>query len=191
MKTPSSRMVHVHAASLCAVLFMSGSLTLTAQLAPPTSWDNTREAPSEASVRAQAAAAQPMNAQLAAMMRPLPEVRPEPGSSLYKKSIILFDGEMHTLVPVGSVLHLPPALRDRVIQEPKGDFTYWPGFLKRNSTWLAGKEVPLKMAEGDPELAVAVMKETAKSTQLLVSVYRQCPISILEPAPAAARPAVR
>lgn len=167
--------------------------SLSAQLAPPTSWEKTREAPKEENLRAQATAAKPMTAQLAAMMRPLPQVRPEAGSSLYKKSIILFDGEMHTLVPLGSILHLPPAFRDRIIPEPKGDFTYWPKFLQRNSTWLAGKEVPLKMAEGDPKLAAAMMKETAKSGQLLVSVYRQCPISILEtaPAPAPARSATR
>lgn len=169
----------------CAcVLALGGSLQ--AQLAPPTQWENARERVNEDKLQTEAAAAKPMTAQLTAMMLPLPEVRPDPSDSLYKKSIILFDGEMHTLIPIGSVLHLPPSLRSRIIAEPKGDFTFWPNFLKRNETWLAGREVPLKMAKGDAKLAAAVLKETAKSNQLLVSVYRQCPISVLEPTPAPA-----
>ena len=187
MRKPFLRLARSQVVCACALVF--GSSNLWAQPAPPTKWDNAREAPNDEKIQAEAAAARPMNEQLVAMMRPLPEVRPEPGNSLYKKSIILFDGEMHTLVPVGSVLHLPAGLRHRVIAEPKGDFTYWPSFLKRNPGWLAAREVPLKMAEGDAKLAAAVLKETVKSSQLLVSVYRQCPISILEPAPAPALPA--
>jgi len=154
-----------------------------AQLAPPTQWQNARDVSSEKAIKESAAQAKPMNEQVAAMMKPLPEVRPNAESSLYKKSIILFDGERYTLVPVGSVLHLPPTLRDRVIAKPQGDFTFWPDFLKRNSAWLAGKEVPLKMAQGDAKLAAIVFRGTVKSSRLLVSVYRECPISILQSAP--------
>ncbi|TDU70899.1 hypothetical protein EI77_02017 [Prosthecobacter fusiformis] len=181
MKSPLLRMALPWMACLCPVIF---ACNLHGQLAPPTRWENARETAKEENLQAEAAKTKPMAEQMAAMMRPLPEVRPELGNTLYKKSIILFDGQMHTLIPIGSILHLPAALRERIIAEPKGDFTYWPDFLKRNASWLAGKEVPLKMAEGDAKLAAAVLKETAKSNQLLVSVYRQCPISVLEPTPA-------
>lgn len=171
-------------ACFLALVGLTGAC-LQAQLAPapPIQWDKARDTVTEEKLEKEAAAVRPMNDQLVAMMRPMPEVRPSLESSLYRKSIILFDGEMHTVVPVGSVLHLPPALRNRVVAKPQGDFTIWPNFLKRNAAWLAGKEVPLKMAKGDAKLAAAVLRETAQSPLLLVSVYRQCPISVLEAAP--------
>lgn len=107
--------------------------------------------------------------------------RPSSESSLYRKSIILFDGQMHTVVPVGSLLRLPPAYRNRVIQKPQGPFTFWPAFLKRNESWLGTWEVPLKMAQGDEALAKRVLLQTAKESRALVAVYRGGPISILQP----------
>lgn len=143
-----------------------------------------RDAVSESELKAQRAKSSGLGAQLAARTHPLKQERPSTESSLYSQSIILTDGEKHTLVPVGSILHLPANLRDRVATEPKGDFTFWPAFLKRNAAWLAGHEVPLAMARGDRESAVPVLEQAGRDTRLLVAVYRGCPISILEAAPA-------
>lgn len=145
-----------------------------------------RDTVSESELKAQKARASGLGAQLAARTHPLKQPRPSTESSLYSQSIILTDGEKHTLVPVGSILHLPANLRDRVATEPKGDFTFWPAFLKRNAAWLAGHEVPLEMARGDRESAQRVLEQAGRDTRLLVSVYRGCPISILEAAPATA-----
>ncbi|MDZ4288140.1 MAG: hypothetical protein U0984_09285 [Prosthecobacter sp.] len=161
----------------CATLF-GGSLH--AQSKQPLDWAKARDVAANGNVRTEIAAAKPMLQQLSTMAQPLGAVRPSTGNSLYTKSIILFDGETHTLIPIGAVLHLPENLRNRVITKPQGNFTYWPNFLKRNATWLGTKEVPLKMARGDTKLAEDVLRETSGSNRLLVSVYRECPISVLE-----------
>lgn len=114
-------------------------------------------------------------------------VRPAIHNSPYDRSIILFDGMRHTVVPVGSVLSLPPGLRSHVIDKPKGEFLFWPAFLEVNDQWLAAKEVPLEMAKGDTKKAQAVYQQISKDPHLLVAVYKRCPISILEPDPAASQ----
>jgi hypothetical protein len=109
--------------------------------------------------------------------------RPSMESSLYRKSVILYDGEKHTVVPIGSVLQLPAGYRNRVVEKPVGVFTFWPAFLERNAAWLGAWEVPLRMAEGDAEAAKKVLTATAKDPRVLVAVYRGGPITILEPVP--------
>lgn len=109
--------------------------------------------------------------------------RPSMESSLYRKSVILYDGVHHTVVPVGSVLQLPAGYRNRVVEKPVGSFTFWPSFLERNAAWLGAWEVPLRMAEGDAETAKKVLAATAKDPRVLVAVYRGGPITILEPVP--------
>lgn len=111
--------------------------------------------------------------------------RPSMESSLYRKSVILYDGVHHTVVPIGSVLQLPAGYRNRVVEKPVGSFTFWPAFLERNAAWLGAWEVPLRMAEGDAELAKKVLATTAKDPRVLVAVYRGGPITILEPVPEA------
>lgn len=140
-----------------------------------------RDAISDEKLRELMTGAGKMDAQMARKSKPLDTKRPNIGNSLYSKSIIIFDGEKHTVVPIGSVLHLPEPLRDHVITEPKGDFTYWPNFLKRNGAWLASKEVPLKMAKGDVESARAILGGLTMDAHMLVAVYKGGPISILEP----------
>ncbi|WP_009958472.1 hypothetical protein [Verrucomicrobium spinosum] len=111
--------------------------------------------------------------------------RPSMESSLYRKSVILYDGEHHTVVPVGSVLQLPAGYRNRVVEKPVGVFTFWPAFLERNAAWLGAWEVPLRMAEGDEAVAKKVLATTANDSRVLVAVYRGGPITILEPVPEA------
>jgi hypothetical protein len=124
-----------------------------------------------------------MDAQMAAKTKPLPEVRPNVQSSLLTSSIVLSDGEAFTLVPVGSVLHLPPSYRNRVLEKPEGTFTFWPAFLAKNTSWLTAKEVPLKMAKGDAKAGEAIMRAVSMEPKVVVSVYKGGPISILEPVP--------
>lgn len=112
---------------------------------------------------------------------PMTEVRPDLTPSLYKRSIVLFDGSAHTVVPQGAMLRLPPGYRNRVIDGPKGEFIFWPAFLEKNSKWLGAWEVPLAMAKGDQTLAQKVLKQVAQDARVLVAVYKSCPITILEP----------
>ncbi|HBJ85725.1 MAG TPA: hypothetical protein DDZ88_18000 [Verrucomicrobiales bacterium] len=115
-----------------------------------------------------------------AKLKPVGDSRPNPDVSAYSNSIILFDGDNHTVVPHGAILNLPEKLRERVVAAPAGGFLLWPSFLKRNEQWLASREVPLEMAKGDKEASSTVMRNLADSPKLLVSVYRGNPISVLE-----------
>lgn len=112
--------------------------------------------------------------------RPVGDARPNPDVSAYSNSIVLFDGDHHTVIPYGAVLNLPEKLRERVVAAPAGSFLLWPSFLKRNEQWLASREVPLEMARGDKEENSRIMRNLTGSPKLLVSVYRGNPISILE-----------
>lgn len=112
--------------------------------------------------------------------KPVGDARPNPDVSAYSNSIILFDGDNHTVVPYGAILNLPEKLREHVVSAPAGSFLLWPSFLKRNEQWLASREVPLEMARGDKEASSAVMRTLADSPKLLVSVYQGNPISVLE-----------
>lgn len=171
-------------AALC-VLFCAAALQ--AQSVSAGKWAQARDSVSEEELQKQVGAAKSMSDQLATWAKPVKEsARPSTDNKLYSQSIILFDGSMHTVVPLGAVLHLPPALRSHVVSKATGDFTFWPNFLARNASWLSTKEVSLDMAKGDPKLARKVLQSVAKDTKLLVSVYKGCPISVLEPAPASA-----
>lgn len=116
-----------------------------------------------------------------------PEQRPQPVTRLQDRSIILSDGQVHTFLPPGSILHLPQALRDRVVTKPVGRFLLWPAFLQRHGDWLTAQEVPLAMARGDASIAAQVLAPLAREKRLVVAVYRKGPISILEAAPPAAK----
>jgi hypothetical protein len=142
-----------------------------------------RDTVTEQELKQQKTTAGGMDAQMADKTKPLAEVRPSIKSTLLENSIIISDGAMFTLVPVGSVLNLPPSLRNRVIQKPEGSFTLWPSFLKRNASWLSAREVPLKMAKGDTKAGEPILREVARESRLVVAVYKGGPISILEPVP--------
>lgn len=143
-----------------------------------------RDVVSEEALRKQVAEAPSLKSQLTAKARPLTKAAPSIQSSLWTNSIILADGEKFTLVPVGSILHLPAELRGHVAATPQGDFTFWPSFLKRNTAWLAAKEVSLSLSRGNAQEAKALLKNLSYDKHLVVGTYKGGPITILEPAPA-------
>lgn len=109
--------------------------------------------------------------------------RPSGESSLLSSSIILWDGVNSTVVPVGSILHLPAGMQEHVIPSLKGNFMFWPAFLKQNQAWLTAREVPLSMAKGDAKAAEPILRAVANESHAVVSVFRGSPISILEARP--------
>ncbi len=142
-----------------------------------------RDVVSEEALRKQVAEAPSLKSQLTAKAKPLTKAAPAIQSSLWTNSIILADGEKFTLVPVGSILHLPAELRGHVAAKPQGDFTFWPSFLKRNAAWLAAKDVPLSLSRGNAQEAKALLKSLSYDKRLIVATYKGGPITILEPAP--------
>ena len=143
-----------------------------------------RDVVREEALRKQVAEAPSLKSQLIAKARPLTKAATSIQSSLWANSIILADGEKFTVVPVGSILHLPAELRGHVAASPQGDFTFWPSFLQRNTAWLAAQEVPLSLSRGNAREAKALLKNLSYDKRLIVATYKGGPITILEPAPA-------
>ena len=145
----------------------------------------TRDIITEDALRRQVESTVKFDKQMGSKAKPLDKSAPSMENILWMHSLLLFDGEKYTIIPEGSILHLPVALQSKLISKAQGDFMFWPNFLKRNASWLGAKEVPLAMAKGDPKLSEKVLAETASDPRALVAVYKGGPIMILEPAPPA------
>ncbi|RBP36393.1 hypothetical protein DES53_117104 [Roseimicrobium gellanilyticum] len=112
-----------------------------------------------------------------------PTVKVDLTPSLYKNSIILFDGENHTVVPLGAVLSLPANLRGHILEKPEGAFLFWPSFLEKNKKWVGSWEVSMAVARGEAEMPKATVEQLANDSRVLVAVFKGGPITILEAVP--------
>ena len=142
----------------------------------------TVEVTTESALREKVAKTTSLKDHLASKAKPVVEKPPVAQSSLWTRSIILSDGEKFTLVPIGSILHLPESLRSHVLTKAQGDFTFWPNFLKRNADWLGAKEVTLTMAKGNEQAAKTLLRSISTDRRVLVAVYKGGPITVLEAA---------
>jgi hypothetical protein len=153
-------------------------------IATVSSAQQARDVIAEDALRQKVASAPSLKAHLEVKAKPLTNIPPSTQNSLLRNSIILADNEKYTVVPVGAILHLPAKMRSRIISQPKGDFTFWPSFLERNSQWLAAKEVSLSLSRGNAKEADMLLKSLANDNRLVVATYKGGPITILEKAPA-------
>jgi len=142
----------------------------------------TRDVIDEESLRALASKASQQAATHGSKTQPLDAPRPSTESSLLTSSILISDGDKFTIVPIGSVLHLPTNLRSRVIARPQGDILMWPDFLQKNTAWITAKEVPLPVSRGEMKAPAALIREFSNEVRIVVAVYHGCPITMLEPA---------
>lgn len=136
----------------------------------------------EQTLRARATEANHREASRAAQTIPVTAAPPSTQSSLLTSSILISDGESFTILPLGSVLHLPVSLRPHIITRPTGDVLMWPDFLQKNPALITVKEVPLPMSRGEIKPTAAMLSEMSNESRIVVAVYRGCPITILEPA---------
>jgi hypothetical protein len=144
-----------------------------------------REAVTTEELRKQREGAPKLDALMKRYAKTSTEPRPAPKRTLLSRFIILSDGKQYTLIPLGSILHLPEAHRARVLAKPHGTFAAWPIFLDKNAGWLAAKEIPLAMAKGDEKAAERVLSEISADRRMLVSVHKGGPITVLESPPVA------
>jgi hypothetical protein len=172
----------VRAAVVVAAGLLVGATSILSQTPaqPEAASTEARDVTSESALQQQMQKSKRM-ADFKGAFEPAPAVAPDLTPSLYKTSIILFDGQAHTVVPMGAVLSLPSNYRARIIDKPKGDFLFWPAFLEKNKSWVAGWEVPMAMARGDAEMSKSVMKQIANDARVLVAVFKGGPITVLEP----------
>lgn len=104
-----------------------------------------------------------------------------PRNDLYANSVLLSDGVNHTLLPNHSLIFVPDALKDHVVEKPKGELILWPDFLQRHRAWLLPQEVTLDTALGKKPLTPDFLKSIQLSRSIVVGVLRGSPISVLAP----------
>ena len=145
-----------------------------------------REVVSDQELRARMSAAPRMKEHLEKGSLPRADVevsRPKLNRDLIARSILLHDGRFFTLLPPGSVLHLPPSLHERILSKPAGDFLTWSAFLKRNAVWLKTQEVSLETAKGDVRAVERLARNLEHESKAVIAVYKDGPISLLQPEP--------
>ena len=104
---------------------------------------------------------------------------PAAAQSIIRQSTLLHDGRGHwTMVPAGALVHVPEALRPRVVQAPAGSLLPWLDFLALNRTWLTTTEVSLEQAAGQQGLPAERSEFWLKQDKIVVAVHRGGPISL-------------
>jgi hypothetical protein len=103
--------------------------------------------------------------------------------SIIKQSDILNDGIHWTLVPKGSVLHIPAAFSTRVGAKPLGTLLTWSEFLTVNRNWLFTEEVTFDQASGKSPFAPSRLGAWDKNGKVVVAVHFGGPISVVRGEP--------
>jgi hypothetical protein len=109
-------------------------------------------------------------------IKPMVEVK---RSSLYDNSHIIVHKGAHTIVPKKSILVLPPTLKGRISEKPKGKFVLWPEFKRNNQHWFWTFEVTLAQARGLKSIPEQKTKDLEKLNRIVIALYRGNPISVL------------
>lgn len=111
------------------------------------------------------------------------EVQRPAAASIVGRSTILHDGKHWTLVPNGSVVHVPETLKGKVNSRPVGTLLPWQDFLTRNRGWLTTAEISFDQAAGNEVLPAASIANWKNSGKLVVTVHHMGPISVLPAVP--------
>lgn len=160
----------------------AGSATLLLLLAQPALQAGEirdRITPEQMRQRQAAGAHLPKGSSLAA--KPDPRARSSAEQSIIAQSTILSDGTYWTLVPDGSVLHVPEKHQARVVDTPAGTCLNWIQFAGRNRSWLGTHNVDLETAAGRKPLDKAAVDSWARRGTVMVAVHRGGAISVKRP----------
>jgi len=98
---------------------------------------------------------------------------------IYKDSVILQQGNSHTVLPRNSIVYLPESLKQKVVSRPSGSFVSWPQFYLKNRNWIFTHEISLKQAHGTAPLKDGVIKQFERINRLVIAIHQNNPISIL------------
>lgn len=122
----------------------------------------------------------------AALTRPEPTETPtrkaEP-RGVVGRSILLSNGKSWTLVPPGSVIHVPENLAHHIVEAPTGELLGWREFLARNRGWLSTEDVDPAVAAGTRPLPEATATALSKRGTVVVAVHQGGAISLAAPSP--------
>ena len=100
----------------------------------------------------------------------------------YEGSTIITLEDIHTVVPKGSVLHVPEGLAKMIVKQPKGEMMFWPEFLQKYPKLVITKEVTWKTAKGEDPIKGSELKAFVEGGKIVVAVFKKNPLSVLEPA---------
>ncbi len=107
-----------------------------------------------------------------------PRVRPPKGQSILAESVLLGNGRNWTLVPKGSVLHLPENLEKHILENAEGEIMPWQKFLARNRSWLTTAEVDMDTATGRKPIPDSKLKAWTRTGSIVVAIHRGGAISV-------------
>ena len=121
-------------------------------------------------------------------LKNLPEAKVVPADKrearpvdLLKRSDFLSFNGLSTLVPKGSILHLPESYRRRLKAESGAKIVTWSEFFRRNRGWVTNLEVTRDQAEGTKPFPEATLKTLEKNPRVVVATLAGGPISVLPP----------
>jgi hypothetical protein len=100
---------------------------------------------------------------------------------LVQRSTILAYGGFWTLVPKGSVLHVPPIFLSRLSSHPDGKLLPWSDFYNRNRGWIFIQPVGIANARGEVALSEKIAESNKAVGRVVVAVLHNGPISVKAP----------
>lgn len=88
-----------------------------------------------------------------------------------------------TVVPSNAFLSKLPILTKYVLEKPKGSYTQWPEFSRRNRGWLTSHEVSIETIKGEDPITEKELEAFKRSLKVVVATYKNSPVSILPAQP--------
>lgn len=100
--------------------------------------------------------------------------KPDP----FGQATILAKGGKWTIVPKGSILHLPEKFSNLVVAKPQGKMMPFSQFLKANYSWLRTKEVTSDHVSGVKEVDKKAFESIAYNNLVVVASLHRSPTAI-------------
>lgn len=98
--------------------------------------------------------------------------------SLIGSSTLLATGSHWTIVPKGSIIHIPARFKNKVVTKPQGKLQDWPVFLRENAGWIHLHSIPMKQAHGQEFLGEKEMKAYKSVGKMVIATCGGHPISV-------------
>jgi len=98
--------------------------------------------------------------------------------TLIGNSTLLASNGQWTLIPRGSVIHIPERLKSKVVLKPTGTLIEWKKFLIANHGWLHTHSIKMTQAQGKEKLKDDAMKAYKSMGKVIVATCSGGPISV-------------
>lgn len=98
--------------------------------------------------------------------------------SLIGSSALLGHSGYWTLVPRGSVIHIPTRHLGKVLAKPKGKLLSWKQFLRENYGWLHVHEISMSQAKGRKKINPKSIEAYKSIGKIVVATCSKGPISV-------------